>query len=360
MKFGRAALALIGTVLCLSIASCSGESTPTPLPTATQTPTSTPLPNPANDASPHSRIPDIVKKLRPSVVHIQTEAVRLDVFNRPIPVGGVGSGEVLDLQGHILTNNHVIAGAERILVTLSDGRGLEAVLVGGDSSIDLAVIKVEAEDLTPILIGSSSELEVGEQVVAMGHALDLPGGPTVTSGLVSALERSITVDERITIEHLIQTDAAINPGNSGGPLVNLDGEMVGVNTAKIQSGEGIGFAIAIDPAMPLIEELIADGRIGRGFLGVSVINITESLAMNAGLATTSGVGIVSVSPGSPAEQAGLRARDVIVAIANKIVDNISDLDTVMIEYREGAVVEVKFFRGEDRLTETVILGTRPE
>ena len=269
MKFGRAALALIGTVLCLSIASCSGESTPTPLPTATQTPTSTPLPNPANDASPHSRIPDIVKKLRPSVVHIQTEAVRLDVFNRPIPVGGVGSGEVLDLQGHILTNNHVIAGAERILVTLSDGRGLEAVLVGGDSSIDLAVIKVEAEDLTPILIGSSSELEVGEQVVAMGHALDLPGGPTVTSGLVSALERSITVDERITIEHLIQTDAAINPGNSGGPLVNLDGEMVGVNTAKIQSGEGIGFAIAIDPAMPLIEELIADGRIGRGFLGVS-------------------------------------------------------------------------------------------
>ena len=227
--------------------------------------------------------------------------------------------------------------------------------------MDLAVIKVEAEGLTPILIGSSSELEVGEQVVAIGHALDLPGGPTVTSGLVSALERSIAVDERITIEHLIQTDAAINPGNSGGPLVNLDGEMVGVNTAKIQGGEGIGFAIAIDPAMPLIAELIAEGRIGgRGFLGVSVITITETLAMNAGLATPFGVGIVSVSPGSPAEEAGLRPMDVIIAIADKVVRNISDLDSVMIEYREGAAVEVEFFRGNDRHRETVILGMRPE
>ena len=423
MKFNPTAVVFGVALLCIAFAACGGgESTPTPLPTATpthvpRTPTATPTPvtptptptpvpptptptptielivmetpgptptptvsstptpqtptptptntlapsNSNNDVSPHSRIPDVVKRLRPSVVHIQTEAVRLDAFNRPVPTGGVGSGEILDLQGHILTNNHVIAGAERILVTLSDGRGLEAVLIGGDASIDLAVIKVEAEGLTPILIGSSSELEVGEQVVAIGHALDLPGGPTVTSGLVSALERSIAVDERITIEHLIQTDAAINPGNSGGPLVNLDGEMVGVNTAKIQGGEGIGFAIAIDPAMPLIAELIAEGRIGgRGFLGVSVITITETLAMNAGLATPFGVGIVSVSPGSPAEEAGLRPMDVIIAIADKVVRNISDLDSVMIEYREGAAVEVEFFRGNDRHRETVILGMRPE
>ena len=340
--------------------------TPTSTTPATPTPTSTPLPTstptqaaPVDDRPSPRTIPDIVKMLRPSVVHIQTEAVRFNVFNQPVPVGGVGSGEIIDHEGHILTNNHVVEGAERILVTLSDGRGLSAELIGGDPSIDLAVIRVDAADLTPITIGRSADLEVGEQVVAIGHALDLPGGPTVTVGYVSALDRSIDLSETATLEHLIQTDAAINPGNSGGPLVNLDGEMVGINTAKIQGGEGIGFAIAIDPVLPLIKELIAEGRIDRGFLGISVITITETIAMNAGLAVTSGVGVVSVVPGSPADLAGLRPNDVIVQVEDTAVDNISDLDGVLIEYREGTSVKVGFYRGDQERTLTVTLGERP-
>ena len=194
------------------------------------------------------------------MVHILTEAVRLDQFNQPFPARGVGTGEIIDEQGHVLTNNHVIEGAETILVTLSDGRAFEAELIGGDAILDLAVLRIVAENLVPISIGKSSALRVGDSVIAIGHALNLPGGPTITGGWVSALNRSIDVSPTITMRNLIQTDAAINPGNSGGPLINLDGEMVGISTAKLPSGEGIGFAIAIDPAMPLIEELIANGR----------------------------------------------------------------------------------------------------
>ena len=326
--------------------------TPVPLPSATPLSTSTPTPVPVS-------IPEIIKALEPSVVHIQTEAVRLDQFNQPGPGSGVGTGAILDTKGHILTNNHVVEGAQRILVTLNDGRVLEAELIGGDPSIDLAIVRIEGEGLIPIPIGDSSTLQVGDQVVAIGHALDLPGGPTVTVGWVSALGRSIAFDEAITIEPLIQTDAAINPGNSGGPLVNLDGEVVGINTAKIPTGEGIGFAIAITPALPLIEELITTGRIGRGFLGVSAVNITEALAINNGLPVIKGVGIIAVAPASPAEQAGLRAGDIIVRVAGNEADNLGDLGNILIEYRQGVSVEIEFYRGDQRQTITVTLGERP-
>ena len=255
-----------------------------------------------------NNIPALVIALSPSVVHIQTEAVSLDQFNRPVPVRGVGTGIIIDDKGHILTNNHVIAGAERILVTMIDGRAVGARLIGGDPALDLAVVKVPLEGLIPVRICDSNLLRVGEQVVAVGHALNLPGGPTVTSGLVSALDRSISFSETVSMQHLIQTDAAINPGNSGGALVNMDGELVGINTAKIQGGEGIGFAIAIGPAMPLVHELIAAGRIERGFLGVSGVNVTEALAINFDLPVTSGVGIASVAPESPADVSGTQAQ----------------------------------------------------
>ena len=301
-----------------------------------------------------------MKILGPSVVHIQTEAVRLDFMNRPVPVGGVGTGQVLDTQGHILTNNHVVDGAERILVTMRDGRAFAGKFIGGDASLDLAVVKIEAEDLVPISIGRSSNLEVGDQIIAIGHALDLPGGPTVTVGYVSALERAIPLSETITMEHLIQTDAAINPGNSGGPLVNENGELVGINTVKIQGGEGIGFAIAIDPAMPLIEELIAVGKIERGYLGIGPVNVTEAQAMNFDLPVSSGVGVASVAPGSPADRAGLQRDDIIVALEGEEVATIADLDKILIEYRKDESVELKLFRGERRLTITVLLGERPK
>ena len=293
------------------------------------------------------------------MVHIQTEAVQLDQFNQPVPAGGVGTGEIIDEQGHVLTNNHVIEGAQRIVVTLSDGRAFEAELIGGDPTLDLAVLRIEAEGLVPISIGKSSRLQVGDQVIAIGHALNLPGGPTITGGWVSALDRSIDISQTRTMQNLIQTDAAINPGNSGGPLVTRDGKFIGINTAKLPNGEGIGFAIAIDPAMPVIEELIANGRIERGFFGVSGINITRALAINFDLPVSSGVAIISVAPDSPADKVGLRERDIIVTMVGKAVSNVADLDTILIGYREGNSVEVEFFRGDSRRTVTVTLGERP-
>jgi len=198
-------LAIVGAVgLALVIAACGGSD---PTPTATLTATLTSSPTPAlteegagrtvipasvqSSALGTSDMPEIIKALTPSVVHIQTEGVRLDQFNQPVPVGGVGTGEIIDDQGHVLTNNHVIDGAETILVTLSDGRAFEAELIGGDATLDLAVLRIDADDLVPIPIGKSSALQVGDAVVVIGHALNLPGGPTITGGWVSALNRSI-------------------------------------------------------------------------------------------------------------------------------------------------------------------------
>ena len=357
MNLKRTAVTVVTLALFILLVAC-GEDAETPTPTPTATPAPSPTPTPTATPSPPS-IPDIIDALRPSVVHIQTEAVQLDEMNQPVPTGGVGTGVVIDKEGRILTNSHVVAGAERILVTLSDGRGFEAELIGHDLSLDLAVLRIRAEGLIPVDMGESSELRVGDQVIAMGHALNLEGGPTVTVGWVSALNRSIDISAVITMRRLIQTDAAINPGNSGGPLVNLKGELVGVNTARIPSGGAIGFAIAIDPAKPLIDELIASGEIGRGFLGVSGITINEAVAMNFGLSVTSGVGVISVAPGSPAEEAGIQIEDIIVGVAGKSVDDSGELDDILIEYQAGTSVEVEFFRGAQRRTVSVILGERP-
>ena len=168
------------------------------------------------------------------------------------------------------------------------------------------------------------------------------------------------VSQTITMRNLIQTDAAINPGNSGGVLINVHGEMVGIPTAKLPSGEGIGFAISIDPAMPQIGELIAMGRIDRGFFGVSGVNISQAFARNVGLPVTFGVGIVSVAPDSPAERAGLRVRDIIVGLAGKAVSDTAELDGILIQYRLGESVAVDFYRGDQKLTVNVSLGERPK
>ncbi len=315
--------------------------------------------SPAPASSPTPSIPEIVEIISRSVVHIQTEAVQLDQFNRPVPGGGVGTGEIIDEDGHILTNNHVVEGAQRIVVTPNDNREFEAVFIGGDFFTDLAIVRIDAESLVTIPTGKSSELKVGEQVIAIGHALDLPGGPTITGGWVSALERSIDVSENNTMQHLIQTDAAINPGNSGGPLVNTSGQMIGINTIRTGSGEGIGFAIAIDHALPLIEELKTKGIIERSFLGARTVNITGGLAMNLGLPVSAGAGIVAIAPGSPAERAGLRDSDIIVGLAGTPLTNVAEMRSILAKYESGTEVEVQFYRDDQLLNVTVILGDRP-
>ena len=362
---------LVAGVGLMVIAACTGATatapltpSPTPGPAAVATPTTVPTPTatavPEPFSSPAARtLPEILRELIPSIVHIQTEAVRLDMFNRPVPASGVGTGAILDDQGHILTNNHVVEGVSRILVTLRDGRALEAVLIGGDVALDLAVLRVDAQGLVPMPLGTSSMLQVGDQVTAIGHALNLEGGPTVTGGWVSALDRSIDVSPTITMRHLIQTDAAINPGNSGGPLINMAGEMIGINTAKLPSGEGSGFAIAIDPALPLVNELIEHGVIERGFLGISAITIDETLAMNFGLPISAGIGVGSVAPGSPAQRASLEPGDIIVAVEGREIVKVSELDSVLVRYRRGDDINLEFYRGDTRNRVTVTLGERP-
>ena len=195
--------------------------------------------------------------------------------------------------------------------------------------------------------------------IAVGHALDLPGGPTVTGGWVSALERSIDVSDDNTLQHLIQTDAAINPGNSGGPLVDAHGQMVGINTIRTGSGEGIGFAIAIDHALPLIEELKAKGIIERSFLGAMTVNITGALAMNLGLPVDAGAGVITIAPGSPAEGAGLHVADIIVGLAGTALTDVAELRGILAKYESGTTVDVEFYRDDQLFTVSVTLEDRP-
>ncbi|MDP2674822.1 MAG: trypsin-like peptidase domain-containing protein, partial [Dehalococcoidia bacterium] len=246
--------------------------------------------------------------------------------------------------------------AQKITVTLSDGRQFQARIVGRDAPTDLAVLKIDADGLTPVELGSSAGLQVGESVVAIGNALDLPGGPTVTQGVVSAKGRLIQEND-VTIPDAIQTDASINPGNSGGPLVNMRGQVVGITTAVIRGqAEGIGLAIAIDSAEPIVQELIDVGRVDRGFLGVSMVEITPSLAESFGLAVDHGIGLQSLEPGGPADAAGLRQGDIIVKLAGEEIKNSGDLFKALTENRAGDRVEVEFFRGSSQKSAEITLG----
>ena len=286
---------------------------------------------------------NVVKTLTPSVVQVVTEMQAMGTINQPVPGMGVGTGVILDLEGHILTNNHVIAGAERITVTLSNGNSFPARLVGGDAAMDTAVIRIEASGLQPATLGRSSELQVGEEVIGIGHALGLPGGPTVSKGVVSAMGRSIRIDTRTTMLDLIQTDAAINPGNSGGPLVNSRSEVIGINTAVIKESQGIGFAINIDDAKIVAAQLMEHGYVNRGVLGISTVSLPPALANQMGAPVTEGVVVVQVFTGSGADDAGLLAEDIIVAMGDEPILNTAQLSKFLIVHPPGETVSVLFF-----------------
>jgi serine protease Do len=342
------------------VAACGSDSQPA----ATSSPTDGAQPTNSDNSAGSGNFkstPELVELLRPSVVHIKSEAATLDVFGQLVPSSGVGTGFIIDDQGHIVTNNHVISidnnqPADNITVTLDDGSQLDATIVGRDPPTDLAVLKIDSDNLRAVTLGDSAELKVGEDVVAIGNALDLPGGPTVTKGVVSALGRLIQ-EQNVSIPEAIQTDASINPGNSGGPLVNADGEVVGITTAVIRgNAEGIGLAISIDSAEPIIDELIADGQVNRGFLGITIQEITPALAQQFDLAVDHGVGIREVQPGSPADSAGLEQGDIIVRLGDKEIRTSGDLFSALTEHRAGDVVEVEFYHNGEVQTAEITLG----
>jgi S1-C subfamily serine protease len=349
-------LALI-TGANLIVACSDGSSSPTATPQATVSAAQTSVAS-SGDISPTAQL---VERLRPSVVHILSEAASLDDVGQLVPSSGVGTGFIIDEAGHIVTNNHVVSidggeAAREITVTLDDGREFSAEIVGRDPPTDLAILKIDAGDLTPLELGDSSGLLVGEDVVAMGNALNLPGGPTVTKGVVSALGRLIQ-EPGVTIPDAIQTDAAINPGNSGGPLVDSRGRVVGITTAVIRgNAEGIGLAISIDSARPIIEELIRDGRVKRGKLGVTIVAITPSMATQFGLAVDSGVGLRAVESGGPADGAGLVQGDIILKLGGTEIQTTGDLFRALTEHRAGDVVEIQYLHDGTRESRQVTLG----
>ena len=311
-------------------------------------------------------IASILAEVTPAVVSISTRGFGGDDFFSPVPGQGVGTGVILTPDGDVLTNAHVIADAASIKVKLSTGdRTYDATLLGSDPAADVALLRVQgASDLPTATLGRSADLQVGDEVVAIGNALALPGGPTVTTGIVSALDRTIGSGSR-RLEHLIQTDAAINPGNSGGPLVNARAEVVGINTAVIQGNgqaeaQNIGFAIASDTIRPMIEELRqAGGRIRvPAYLGVTTTPLNDASRDRLGLSGT-GADVMSVVPGSAADAAGLRPGDVITAVGGDTITSSDELGSAIRKHRPGDRVEVSWQRGGAGRSAGVTLGQTP-
>ena len=293
----------------------------------------------------------ILAKVQPGVVYIHTQASRGGRF---FPTQGAGTGVILTADGEVLTNAHVVAGATTIKVNLAgEAQSRDATLIAADSGNDLALLKINgASNLKTVELGSSGDLQVGDDVVAIGNALDLKGGFTVTRGIVSALNRSIGAEDGASLSGLIQTDAAINPGNSGGPLVNSAGQVVGINTAVDGQGQNIGFAIAIDKAKPIVERLRTGQSVAatpRAYLGVT------SQAVDG----TPGATLVDVGPGTPAAGAGLQAGDVIVALDGTPIANPDDLSEAIGTKKPGDRVTVTYNRNGARRTAQLSLGTRP-
>ena len=255
-----------------------------------------------------------------------------------------GTGFIISTDGQIATNAHVVADATKIDVKFADGSTAPAKVLGVDRTDDLAVVKVDKAGLTALPLGKSSNLRIGEPVVAIGNALDLTGGPTATEGIVSALDRTIDTNDGEHLTHLLQTDAAINPGNSGGPLLTLDGEVVGINSAGSQDAQNIGFAIAIDTAQPIITQLQQGKTITKAYLGVTTTAVDPTVASRSGLDIDHGLLIVDVAGDSAASSAGLQPGDVIVSINGTATDDSSTLGDVIRTTGAGHVVHLEIDR----------------
>ena len=268
----------------------------------------------------------------------------------------LGSGFIIDRKGHIVTNNHVIDGADQITVKLSNNKEYDAKLVGRDPKTDLALIKIKkSSDFRPLPLGNSDKLKVGSWVVAIGSPFGLE--QTVTAGIVSAKGRIIGSGP---FDDFIQTDASINPGNSGGPLINMNGEVVGINTAIVASGQGIGFAIPMNMAKGIINQLKSNGKVERGWLGVGIQDLTDELAEYYGLEGKKGVLVTQVYPGDPADKAGIRTKDIITSVDGKPVDSAKDLLRIIANAKAGRKTAITLLRDGESNTVSVTLSKRSD
>ena len=304
---------------------------------------------------------ELVVEVAPAVVSIVVETVSYNWFWQAVPQTGAGSGIIISSDGYIVTNNHVVEDANKVTVTLSDGRAFDATVVGTDAQTDLAVVKIDASNLAYLhfLSNSLEQLGVLDPVVAVGNALALPGGPTWTTGVVSNLGRSIQENTGVVLSDIIQTDAAINAGNSGGPLLNTAGQVVGINVAIASNAENIGFAISTDTAIPVVQSLINEGRVVRPWLGVSAATVTPTIQQYYQLSVDEGVLIVSVISGGPADEAGLRAGDVIVKIDSEDISASAELTTAIASHQIGDQVEIVYYRGSQEQIATAALEESP-
>jgi len=303
----------------------------------------------------------LVAEVAPAVVSIVTETVAYNWFWQAVPQTGAGSGIIISSDGYIVTNNHVVEGAQKVTVTLSDGGAFEATIVGTDAQTDLAVVKINASNLAYLhfLSNSLEQLSVLDPVVAVGNALALPGGPTWTSGVISNLGRSIEEDTGVVLNEIIQTDTAINAGNSGGPLLDAAGQVVGINVAIASNAENIGFAISTDSAIPVVQSLITEGKVVRPWLGVEVTTVTSTIQQYYNLSVSAGALITSVTSGSPANKAGLRAGDIITKVDNEDIGTSAELISAIRSHQIGDQIEIVYYRGNVQQVANATLEESP-
>ena len=321
----------------------------------------------------------VYREVGPAVVHITSTAVAYDFFFNQVPQRGTGSGFIINEQGYIVTNNHVVENADNLEVTLANGKKMPARLVGRDPNNDLAVIRIDVsgEKLQVARLGNSEQLQVGQMTIAIGNPFGFDR--TVTTGVVSSLKRTVRAPNGREIRDVIQTDAAINPGNSGGPLLNSRGEVIGINSAIFSptgGSVGIGFAIPVNTAKRLVPELISKGRVSHPWLGVRGVNVTRELSRRLNLPAEHGVLVMVVEPRSPAAQAGIRGGDRRVPVGNMVLllggDLIVGIDGQKVENndrlvaylddhkRVGQTVELEILRQDQRLKLSATLGEQPE
>jgi len=327
----------------------------------TATPAQIPAPpvqpplQPAGTADP---VVSIVKRIAPAVVSIQTLTPgQQTFFGVTPPREGQGSGVIVTPEGRILTNSHVVAGSAQIRVRLSNGETLPGKLIGQDRRSDIAVVQVQGRNLPTAPLGDSSALQVGEAVVAIGNPMGFQS--TVTTGVVSALNRTLAPEPGTLLEDMIQTDAAINPGNSGGPLVNSRGEVVGINTLIISTAQGLGFAIPINGAQRVAEQLVERGRVARAWLGVATVPLPEEMAAAVGLPAGTGAYVAEVLPGSPAARAGIQRGDIMVRAGGQPIRGADALREVIQSQQVGARITVEVLREGESIEIPVRLGEAP-